>query len=942
MSVFKCKFTYKKNVKNSRKSTKNLLVEHKFIDQYFNILDLNKFRQANTELSNEASEILNEKVRLFAEENGGKKALPYEDAFKKIDIVNSKKVELPGKDFDETLAARMQAKLQELYPEIKLNITNNPIWEKGDNIFNQEEFNNQVNFRLKAIEILSSDKAKQVFEKGTKNKWPLDKILSELQVPKEQKQLIEEVLQTMPYYEEIPFNEQIALALAETFGYAIEINTSLQEQDSDRTDSWFETEDHFYSKDFNTNKYYKWSKLTNKYNTPLENEFEITKEQYYKELNEIQSTPTQYYSNLTVPGGTNYTENEIATPAIIPNIKGHAQFATDQGIGWFRSDEQTEKNTQQKEEYIEYDTENGETLIPITKQEYKGGIATKTRRILEVQSDLFQKGRDKSMLVKVNKSSEIPVNKFVYEDEFSDFKTTFIKKDGKWFDENDQKYPLTEQVVVDGYNNLTSESGNILNQPTSNQFLQLLNKDNNWVTFFIKSIIQDSAKKGYEKVLFPSGNTASKVEGHTTLEEFKKQKEDRIKELESYGKILEDNKDLYQKSGNSFTVGMSTKLPLSLNTISGNTFEEAKNNALEKYKTEIAQLKQELERVDAEGFGALKPIYNFYENVVTSILKKQFGKENVKTITDEYGNTWNELTINQVRDLSNVMLQRNEANQIIGQANIKAMTVLIDAINQKQDTLPHEYAHHYIAWNRNTPIVQEAIKKWGSEEALVQAIGEQSVKQKGEAWSWWQKFVKWLLGDLSKLSKLDKERLTKILTDAFLTRQDLSTLGKPAEVKRIDSNVLQVNINSQEQFLKYLNNNKDKIIILESNSELSAINAPGIGVISNIPMDNVMTINTINSSKEELVESFENIDIELRADGTFDVVFINDNYGSQLKNSNPVLYTTLNTLLKNNFNFNNTNTDLIEAAENNDAQFEYQLTIDFSETADVLNNLTCK
>src|SRR5690606_7099334 len=56
----------------------------------------------------------------------------------------------------------------------------------------------------------------------------------------------------------------------------------------------------------------------------------------------------------------------------------------------------------------------------------------------------------------------------------------------------------------------------------SNQFLQLLNKDNNWVTFFIKSIIQDSAKKGYEKVLFPSGDTASKIEGHTTLEEFKK------------------------------------------------------------------------------------------------------------------------------------------------------------------------------------------------------------------------------------------------------------------------------------------------------------------------------------------------------------------------------------------------------------------------------------
>jgi hypothetical protein len=37
--------------------------------------------------------------------------------------------------------------------------------------------------------------------------------------------------------------------------------------------------------------------------------------------------------------------------------------------------------------------------------------------------------------------------------------------------------------------------------------------------------------------LFPSGNTASKVEGYTTLEEFKKQKEDRLKELESKTKV---------------------------------------------------------------------------------------------------------------------------------------------------------------------------------------------------------------------------------------------------------------------------------------------------------------------------------------------------------------------------------------------------------------------
>lgn len=67
-------------------------------------------------------------------------------------------------------------------------------------------------------------------------------------------------------------------------------------------------------------------------------------------------------------------------------------------------------------------------------------------------------------------------------------------------------------------------------------------------------------------------------------------------------------------------------------------------------KNEINQLKQELERVETEGFGALKPIYNFYENTVTNILNKQFGKENVKKVTDEYGNTWNEILLNNSKN----------------------------------------------------------------------------------------------------------------------------------------------------------------------------------------------------------------------------------------------------------------------------------------------------
>lgn len=128
----------------------------------------------------------------------------------------------------------------------------------------------------------------------------------------------------------------------------------------------------------------------------------------------------------------------------------------------------------------------------------------------------------------------------------------------------------------------------------------------------------------------------------------------------------------------------------------------------------------------------------------------------------------------RLKRLRNIWFQTNSTNTILGQANIKAMSVLIDAVNQQQDTLPHEYAHHYIAWFRDTPIVQAAIQKWGSEEALVDSIGKQVVRQEGEAYNWWKNFVKWILNKLNTLSSLDKEELTKIITDAFLTREDLS------------------------------------------------------------------------------------------------------------------------------------------------------------------------
>ena len=151
------------------------------------------------------------------------------------------------------------------------------------------------------------------------------------------------------------------------------------------------------------------------------------------------------------------------------------------------------------------------------------------------------------------------------------------------------------------------------------------------------TMVQPRTVQKYTKILFPTGNTASKVEGHTTLEEFKKQKEDRIKVIE--GNIVINKKqllnppnpDILSEKGKQSLLNGEWKLDL--------------ERGIDNWENEINQLKQELERVETEGFGALRPIYNFYENTVTNILNKTYGKENVKLITDEYGNTWNEITI---------------------------------------------------------------------------------------------------------------------------------------------------------------------------------------------------------------------------------------------------------------------------------------------------------
>ena len=357
---------------------------------------------------------------------------------------------------------------------------------------------NEINYVLKAVDILQSTKGDEIFRKGDKNNWNIDKILQELQIPKDQQDLIKS------------FNtrnrEEIITNLLAGYSYTVEINTSKEEilkagnvtfnnltNDSIKKIIDVETSYNVSNTKDNVGKYY-----IEYFDNNNQSAFNIY-EKYEDAVKDIETkgakNNSQYYSNLTVPGGTNYTENEIVTPAITPSIKGHAQFATDKGIGWFRSDEKGVGGEQYTRSY--WDSERNEEVF-INDFDSTGIKPTKTRRILEVQSDLFQKGRDKENLDKTDEGFDVDNNGNKFE-QFTIDGVKYVGLNGHYSleDSNDPFENVEKTISKEEFLNKFKEYRK--NNPidnTKNQFLQLLNKNNNWVTFFVKSIVQDSAKKG--------------------------------------------------------------------------------------------------------------------------------------------------------------------------------------------------------------------------------------------------------------------------------------------------------------------------------------------------------------------------------------------------------------------------------------------------------------
>ncbi|MCK9429717.1 MAG: hypothetical protein M0R17_06900 [Candidatus Omnitrophica bacterium] len=479
----------------------------------------------------------------------------------------------------------------------------------------------EIDYEFKSIGILQSDKAKEIFEKGNKNNWDLKKILTELSVPKEQKELLLSL--------NINNREELISELINKYSFAIEIELGQQDREykvvfdvngvADIDSIEPEIEDTFESV-YDDEGNYLGEKIVN---SRIINEVELTR-------------PTSEYDYLTAPGGTNYREYNILTPAIIPDIQSHAKFTKDlagdsiptNSIGWFRSDEKYQTTNKKIGELKRRHIEN----TPI----YEKSITA--RRIIEMQSDLFQKGRNKQFLTNNNVEETYIIG------ESGEY---LIKtRNNEWFIEYKD---INDDGIVSSYEQRISKEeadkyfarGDISNTEKTyipitekdkqqNDFLQLLNKEGNWITFFIKSILQDSARRGFKKVLFPSGETAIKIEGSEEL----------VNGINSLNTSIEKLKE-----------AKINKTDVRVNI---SPYANITENIPVKYEdidNQIEDLEKKKSKLKSDGLEKLEPVNTFYETRVGDILKKRY---NSSKITDEYENDWWEVEIDEERDLDKI------------------------------------------------------------------------------------------------------------------------------------------------------------------------------------------------------------------------------------------------------------------------------------------------
>jgi hypothetical protein len=265
------------------------------------------------------------------------------------------------------------------------------------------------------------------------------------------------------------------------------------------------------------------------------------------------------------------------------------------------------------------------------------------------------------------------------------------------------------------------------------------------------------------------------------------------------------------------------------------------NSEIQSIKNEINQLKQELERVETEGFGALRPIYNFYENTVANILKKDYGKveeevkQNIKRLKEQLFYNLNKLdakrkatnnTLNGIlsRALSNLSVETIDENGVVTNKAIEVKSLeafknwyennpkykgekftqigaalLLDGIlaATKDDgvTFAEEHLHFIVEVIKDTPEVQELLT--ATNEYGFRLFETTQVYQDN-----YRKYTEQYKGQPDVKNKVDKEILAKLIAQYMYDKRAVN--GIRNRLKRLLDRVIRIFYKSAKGWAKKL------------------------------------------------------------------------------------------------------------------------------------------
>jgi len=172
-----------------------------------------------------------------------------------------------------------------------------------------------------------------------------------------------------------------------------------------------------------------------------------------------------------------------------------------------------------------------------------------------------------------------------------------------------------------------------------------------------------------------------------------------------------------------------------------------------------------------EGSNNITSSKSSIENYINTIRESiEFQHKSNKPIIDSNKELFESIKTKLTKVYPNIKVEA--LDKIVDNEGVEVLGRAIDEIVQyskskaKLDTLPHEYAHIYIKMFKDESVVKKGIKEFGSEEELVQAIGEQVVSN--EAKTFFFRLSKWIKAWFNKASNKDKQALVESITSDFM------------------------------------------------------------------------------------------------------------------------------------------------------------------------------